>query len=307
VQAEDGRAGEAVNAAAAAIAYTADPALAFWPTLAQLGNAVTPTGGPVARASAGRNVGGRLMCGDRTAGERIAAAQVDAERQIQRARAEMDDVYLELLRRGVAVDLVPEHRRDLVDDAAQRTLWSEQTAQQARIAELQERLRLAGLREDDAHSRRVAAEQSRDQWAAIARGAGVTSGDAYRLADPAVRDEVRRDEVRRWRAQADRWQTAAGRWRDLAEGLARVVRLMSRLPVRPAHLHPDAVHSLAWALDPRGTQPAPVLPVEVVADIRRRAVDTVADTLRLTGVTVTDAGRAAIEQQLFTLDVEEAS
>jgi hypothetical protein len=225
---------------------------------------------------------------------RAAHAQVDADRKVRHSSGHLDRVFGELLRRGVATDLVPQWWRGekrLAADAHLRAGWPEHVALADRARELEELLRASQAREDDAHERRHGAEYSRDYWAATARRLGYqprpgdpTAGAGEEAGDPRIAAEAR---LRRRLREAE---SEAAAWALRAEALAELVRMLPRLPVAPKKLRPAVRGVLGfWAIRPSYGHPV-ALPPEVVGEVCRLAVEDEVEHLRATGATF-DAAR----------------
>jgi hypothetical protein len=205
-------------------------------------------------------------------------------------RAHLDRVLTELLRRGVATDLVPDWWPDLAPHAAaeagMRTGWPPETALVQRIRELEDALHLSQLREDEAHLRRLDAERSRDEWASAAKAAEPDQNVRRALVDPEIApayDRAGDDARRRLRDEADR---ELSQWRDRATALARLARSLPRLPVKPARLHPGVLAALVWAVRPAQADPevthgeAAALPDAVVSEACRLLVESEVERYR---------------------------
>jgi hypothetical protein len=146
-----------------------------------------------------------------------------------------------------------------------------------RITELERDLSAARVAEQAERDRRLSAEESRDQWVAIAQGRGVQLGRTAGLGDPQLAIDAAHAAERRARDQNERLSAEARHARLLVDGLAVLVRALPRLPIPVKRLHPDTVMVLdlllsahyraAMVLD------APALPAEVVAEIRSAAAE----------------------------------
>ncbi len=239
---------------------------------------------------------------ERAANDRV-TADLAADRKIREAYAHLDRVLSELIRRGIATDLVPDSWRtlhaDRVAEAEMRAGWPENVALAQRVRELEEALAGAQRREHEAHERRVGTERSRDEWIAIAIGLGyefgydprgsaliesvspelLTERSLARGAERAALEEASKD------LRPDPEESVAT-WRNRAVGLGSLVRRLTRLPVRPTKVSSGELASLVWAVRPsqvdywvtRGETAA--LPAAVVEEACRLEVEQAVDLHR---------------------------
>lgn len=206
------------------------------------------------------------------------AAQVDADRRNLEMRRHLDDVLAELVRRGVATDLVPSWWRSpdpgSSAEAEMRAGWPENVALAQRCRELVEAVRAAEEETERQVRMRRDADRSRDGWreAAIAHGYSPPKGPDW--SDPEVRARENAEmEVRELaRRKAERRERKAIALREHAEHLAEFVRRLTRLPVAVKKLPIDELYALAEAIAParRGHAPC-ALPDAVVAEVCLRA------------------------------------
>lgn len=242
---------------------------------------------------------------------RAAAVEVDADRKVRNTHAHLDGMLAELLRRGVATDLVPDSWRTLrpedVAEAEMRAGWPENVALTQRCRELEEAVLVAQRGENKAHRRRIGAERSRDQWIAIAIGLGYdmrgnSGGDLVEATSPELMAEIlterSRDRVQE-RAELDALpvrkdpEEEVATWRNRANGLARLVRRIPRLPAKSTKLSTPELSALVWAIRPAQTDywvtagDAPKLPPKAISEACRveveRAVDHYASHAEIIG------------------------
>lgn len=214
--------------------------------------------------------------------DQVAAAQADADRKIREAHGHLNRVLGELLRRGVAVDLVPDWWRtaapELVADAEMRAGWSERDAAAARIRDLEEALHAAEEQAADERRRRRSAEHSARSWQEIAASVPDGCRHLHVSAEQKVAGAAR--ERQAWEVRAERHGEEARRWRhERAEPLAAFVRRVPRLPEPVSKIPYGEVFALAWAVAPAQGLPV-ALPAATVSEICRRAVAQWADDLR---------------------------
>ncbi|ONH62308.1 hypothetical protein CcI49_02720 [Frankia sp. CcI49] len=228
---------------------------------------------------------------------RAAAAQVDAERKERNAGAQLDRVLAELLRRGVATDLVPDSWRSLrpgdTAEAEMRAGWPGEVALTGRCRELEEAVLAAERHANEAHRRRIEADWSRDQWIAIAIGLGHQMGsgkgaDLMEKVSPELLTERSRDraaERAALDAQPERkdQEEDVTTWRNRAVGLARLVRQIPRLPAKPAKLSAKELSALVWAIRPAQADywatagEAPKLPPALISEACQVEVERAVD------------------------------
>ena len=143
------------------------------------------------------------------------------------------------------------------------------------IAQLEADVKAARDAERMERDRREAAEASRDQWIAIARGQGVVLGKTQGLGDPQLAIDAAYAAEARTRRRLEEHVSLVLRRDQTIEGLVRLVRMLPKLPMSPKKLHPDVAMAVRWALSDRTTitaAPQVAVPASVLAEL-----DAVAD------------------------------
>lgn len=125
--------------------------------------------------------------------------------------------------------------------------------EERRIRELEDDLARARAAEQSERDRRLAAEESRDQWVSIARGQGAQAGQGALWGDPQLAIDAAYAAERRTRRRLEEQVSLVLQRDQTVEGLVRLVRLLPKLPVPVKNLHPDVASALLWALGPRTT------------------------------------------------------
>jgi hypothetical protein len=213
------------------------------------------------------------------------AAQVDADRTVRRELAHLSRVCAELVRRGVATDLVPDWWKSSdpeLADAQMRAGWPDDVALADRCRQLEQEMTAAGRREDAAYRRMREAEKSRDDWIDVAVNAGAVMGWTWRFA-PLPSRQGRRDldtAVAEFREATERLESEVRRVERGKEQLAAYVRRLTRLPVTVKKLLAQGglrqLYALADAIAP--TNGPCALPATVVSEICLTAAEhTLAD------------------------------
>lgn len=163
-----------------------------------------------------------------------------------------------------------------------------------RIAELETDLAAARSAEQSERDRRLAAEASRDQWVTIARGRGLTTEQGSLWGDPQLAINAAYAEEARTRRRLEEQVSLVLRRDQTVEGLVRLVRLLTKLPVPVKKLHPDVALAVHWALGDRTTViDAPAMSAAVRAELAVVAGEW--DTVRRYSQATTAGNQAAAD------------